>query len=81
MAFAQAIKDATATTPANGGHWLAPEVKCSRRAGTWVTCHNLLGEIKGGRVTGYECKRTVDVRLRSGRPTPTLTKRPMTCAG
>jgi hypothetical protein len=80
MAFAQAIKDEKATANTPGSHWLAPEIRCSRRASTWVTCHNTIGEIHAGKV-GRICKRTVDVRLRSGRPAPTLTKRPMTCAG
>lgn len=80
MAFAQAMKDERATPNTAGAHWLAPEVKCSRKAATWVSCQNKIGEIHAGKV-GRVCTRRVDIRLRSGRPAPTLTKRPMTCAG
>jgi hypothetical protein len=80
-AFAQAIKDTKTTTNTLGAHWLAPEInRCSRRSATWVRCTYTIGEIKSGKV-GRLCKRTVEVRLRSGRTTPTITRHPLTCTG
>lgn len=80
MAFAQAIKDKNAEYAKVGGTWLAPEVSCRRKASTWMVCHNTIGQ-SATSPAHVVCKRTVDVRLRSGRPAPVLTKRPMTCVG
>jgi hypothetical protein len=78
MAFAQALKDSRAQQAQRGGTWLAPAVSCHRRASTWVVCKTVIGQSGQG---GVICKRTVDVRIRSGKPAPVLTRRPMTCTG
>jgi hypothetical protein len=78
MALTQAMKDSEAQKEQRGGSWLAPEISCRRRASTWVVCKTTIGQFGQG---GVICKRTVDVRIRSRKPDPVLTRRPITCVG
>lgn len=72
--------DAAHKRATTGGDWITTGPTCSRRAATWVRCHYIVGELPAGKVHPIKCSRVVDVRLRSGKPGPALTKHPLACA-
>lgn len=79
-AFDAMIADAKAKIASTGESWINVPPTCSRRAGTWVRCRYIISESPDGKVHPVQCKRTVDVRLRSGRPAPVMTKHALVCA-
>jgi hypothetical protein len=63
----------------NPTQWSSLIPVCSRQSRTWFKCRYGFYEIVGGHVTGRECRRKLDIRLRAGRPNPVTTKQRLIC--